>query len=263
MKIRTDFVTNSSSASFILEIIFESTEGKKAEMYLAVSPEICSSEDGDIMAEEIHLAPEIKNKKAYFSGKTISSASDVEELCDILFGTAEIEGWRTPGTEEDEEDLDWEDGETVAVKDVAPKTIASFLKECLKNGITTENLARIEIRNERYGSGETAMWVDPSAFDDFRNRYADASQEEKEKILEELVRYLMSDPVLPVEDNFGYLPEEVKCVWNCSKATLRKEMRNHLEGNSRGYWPGTFTTVYVIDSDGNLAETMDVLVCDR
>ena len=94
MKIRSDFVTNSSSANYILELAFTNEDNKTARFSLAVSPETCGSLDGDMKADGISLNPNNTSSGVYITGKSLSSSRDIRELCELLLSSATIDGWK-------------------------------------------------------------------------------------------------------------------------------------------------------------------------
>jgi hypothetical protein len=97
--IKTDYVRSLSSASFVLEIQFESDDGKRAAMHLAVSSGTCASVDGDMKADVIYLYPEQKGSDISVGNQSIYSAADLNALCDLLFHAATIRGWHNPMAE--------------------------------------------------------------------------------------------------------------------------------------------------------------------
>ena len=99
MDIRTDYVRSLSSACYILEMRFESNAGKSAVMHLAVSGGVCFSADGDMKADVIYLYPKQERNDITVGDKSIYSAKDLDELCDLLFDAATIEGWQDPNVD--------------------------------------------------------------------------------------------------------------------------------------------------------------------
>ncbi len=95
--IRTDYI--SSGAVFSLEVRFASNKGNQAAMHLAVSGESCSSVDGKMQADVIYLYPEQRANDILVGSRSIYSATNLDDLCDMLFDAATVKGWKDPMAE--------------------------------------------------------------------------------------------------------------------------------------------------------------------
>lgn len=291
MKIRADFVTNSSSANYILELSMVNEKGKQSNFDLAVSPETCFSDDGDMTAEDIYLIPSVKDGEICFADQSLSSKTTIEELASLLFGAARIDGWagriKDPDgsvleqllaeddtdeeddddddfddDDDDDEDYDEDDGISVTVSQVAPKTIAKFIKTCRKRKITPENLKTIIIRNEKSGSGDSAIFFYVadllSGFDKYcKENGLDKSQD----TLHKLVDFVKSEPVVEVSDNEYTVDGEHPCVWESSDSALKSTMKEILDGNrSRDYFMATFAREYIVDVKHNSVKSREIVL---
>ena len=369
MKIRTDFVTNSSSANYILELKLSGENGKTADFDLAVSPETCFSDDGDMTADGISLIPRVENGDICFGTHAFSEAKSIEELGEMLFSAAQIDGWygavkdpngdllrsllardtaEKPANEdgfftgktlavvgeltfvedleflaeriaehggtladavtdetdyiicndedysagdipvlsefemlahladedededmddeddydEDEEDEDYDDeGMMVSVRDVAPKTIAHFLRSCKKYGIAPDTLKTIVIRNSKSGSGDSAMWIEcDDLLSTFEEEYEQQGEGRNPDKLQALIDFVKSDPVLPANDNEYCLSGEEPCVWETGERKLAQQMEKLLDGELSGdHWMCTLSDEYVIDVRSRTLKNREVL----
>lgn len=336
MKIRTDFVTNSSSSSFVLDLQFITEDGTSVGENFYISDYFCDMGEEYVTASYVSLIP---------TTSSVFSAKDIDELCDILFTEAEFDGYEETEEEctdkrfvitgklhcyENREELieyitnddgivtqavssktdflinndkdsnssknkkakelgipiitevqfmekfdrerfeDWqmeqddfedEEDECVSIKVVMPKTVANFKKECHEKGITIENLKYIIIRNEKSGYGDSAMWLEGnnSAFLKFKERYQEASDSEKETILQEMVEFVLSEPELEVCDNEYELPETMHCAWIGNDASLATMLKKYLESEKSIYWLGIHSEIYKIDMKEKNHTYKDVL----
>ena len=276
MKKRTDFVTNSSSASFILEVTVESEEGKSAGFYVPVSPETCMCMDGDMTAEDVRLIPKNSPEGPMLGDKLLSSAETAKELADMIFEAALVEDWVSDEDDEydddDEYDEEYEDDdETVnyeptftSVSEVAPKTAEAFAEACEERGISAKNLKRMVILNCKSGNGDSAMYVEE---DDFEEGFEEFVKEKglptsslKERT-EAVVQFLKSEPVVTVSDNECVLPDEMQVCWNGGDESLREAAENYCKHG--GYWMATYVNAYEYTGESGKFEHSEKLYLEK
>ena len=148
MKIRMDFVTNSSSSSYVLELSLIPVEGEAQSCEISVSPEGSWGADGSFSASDICLKPEEEDGKALFSGRSVRSAANIRELCDLLFGSAVVYGFE-PETDDENGSID---DETVSGMLLNARQTEA-MKKATGNTMSTYAEA-LEFINQRFLEGE-------------------------------------------------------------------------------------------------------------
>ena len=165
------------------------------------------------------------------------------------------------GEDADDEDEVIEEGATVSLADVAPITLLNFKSTCTGIGITLENLKKITLRNNKFGTGDSAMFIfcDNDKFLAYKNQYRNAPTEQKTQIAEDFLAYVRTEPELEVSDNEGELPGTMPCVWARSDGELEETMGAYLEGNDRGHWIGTYAMEFTVDMAARTLSSREVI----
>ncbi|MBQ6480453.1 MAG: hypothetical protein IJI45_04995, partial [Anaerolineaceae bacterium] len=257
MKFRTDFVTNSSSASYTLVLEIAAADGAKAKASFDVSEEGDATIDGYKAGYDIYLEGNLENV-----GKMVQEKKDIDEIIISLCSQIKIEGALC-------DDDDWEDEEDdeemlQSISELKnklsgdgagyPRTILKFKKDIQDAGITTDTIRFITARSEKFGSGDSAMWIEMDIFDPYRNRYSAATTEdERNAVIEEAAKYILTEPKWKIKDNESCAEESLPIVWTGSSESLRKSIRDALEekANHRNgcYWMGASTFVDTYDAE--------------
>ncbi len=171
MKIRTDFVTNSSSSNFTIAIKAESLTGETVEYECDLSR---YSEDGDNVGFDLDM-------KKYFSNVplALSRFSNSEELASLLMDAVHngLEDWDNWGCDEDDEedeekdeDDDWYDPLEMSDSEIAEEISeekAAFVNEVSRKMPRIQDISRIVIIREQRGWGEGSNM----AVDDYLSSY--------------------------------------------------------------------------------------------
>lgn len=136
MRIRSDFVTNSSSASYVIDFQFKSDLDAAASFTIKTSDIgtscVVSDTPGEFTAKrhakelELHN-PQERNGEIHFSlyGKPLSEMTDLEELIGEVLRLASGHLY---------------DGDWLSAGGFMPGAVEALAKSCEKRGITRENL---------------------------------------------------------------------------------------------------------------------------
>ena len=185
MKIRSDFVTNSSSSSFTVNIVVKDIDGNE---YTASSdPEDLSAEasihhDLDCTAEEI------------------LNAGSVSELADLLANSMQE---KDDNDDEYEEEYDDDDDEGEKMREYAYREVKALRDKLIENIGDLSQIASIKATREWYAWGEgSSCWAADKFNVPFYDLYElaqaflDADGEEKEKTKEKLKEFASDEPII-------------------------------------------------------------------
>ena len=166
MKIRTDFVTNSSSANYTVSLALVSDD------QIVRLGGIWACGDGDYGR---NLALSVSFGEEYPS---VSDGNNIEALCEMLFENIEIEACYYDNTqtkmaseedddELDEDDDDWDENDDwdedidprdYNAKELYPEKLASIKEDCKTKGITIQNLKWVRVKEDISASGDGPIW---------------------------------------------------------------------------------------------------------
>ena len=253
MKYRTDFVTNSSSASYIVEIDCIPIEGDTQTIQFLVHPEEAFGIELNIPNDEEGFYYGDKEKKR------ISQIKDIEELMDILYEMLYVDEFYYS----DEDDEFFEDD--VALKQEDLDGYFNSCKEVLmKEHPTLDNLKSVAVKNIKYGNGDSASWIPFEGnpiLEDYYQRYHAADAVGKEAVFIELRNYIDSEPVMVWKDHEGEMDGPRKIVWNDDEEALEGFLNKffHEREPNRMYWMAYPTTRYELDVGTGVVVESEIL----
>lgn len=213
MKIRTDFVTNSSSSSFSVIIKVETKDRKT----ISYSLEAVDHDNEDIGPVSIE----------YDTMNKIKKASSVDEICTILVNAAKNSAYSKYGhylndlieniTEEEKEDWDeypdFEDWEEHYKNSQKEKD--EFVRDIKKQCTSVDDILSIVIDKQYSNSGEYCECdaLNDSSLIDLAKKVYAASPENKKSAIQEFLNYIKQSNLFvlsdegSVEDVAEYLSE--------------------------------------------------------
>lgn len=248
MKFRTDFVTNSSSASYIVQVKFI-RKNDKVDSFQFTSPEEASRMSLNIM--EGKNGPYVVNRGESYN--KLSRAKNVQELCEFLFGAIKLESYYANDNLNDIFQDDDEDSDVFAQRFFSNYLNSEVSRLSTKMG-SKENICRIEVQNIEWGYGDSATWINPNSIptlSEFHQRYHESSVDDKKAVLDEFHEYMESSPMFPWESNYG-TEHPLPVFWNGSSEKFKRWLSYFL-GNpwsSKDIW-----MTAIMDRDVVILET--------
>ena len=252
MKYRTDFVTNSSSASYIVEIDCIPIEGDTQTVQFLVHPE-------EAFGIELHIP---SDEEGFYYGdnekKRISQIKDIEELMDILYERLYVDEFYRSDEDEIFED------DTVFKQEDLDEYFNSCKEVLMSEYSTLNNLKSVEVKNIKYGNGDSASWIpfeDNPVLEDYYQRYHEADARGKETVFIELRNYIDSEPVMVWKDHEGEMDGPRKIVWNDDEEALEGFLNKffHEREPNRMYWMAYPTTRYELDVGTGVVVESEIL----
>lgn len=228
MKIRTDFVTNSSSSNFALEILVETKDG------LRNSLSFYTWDDNSFEYFEDNLI----NIFDADTGKLEGRASSVEGLAQYL-----VDNWYHSYTqashddycrywekhaadelngnspEDDQDDIEEYGEKAIEIFKGIHNAKADFKSWIIKNVHSIEDVAAIVVRTDYYGCGEFGMHIieRDSKLRELAKKVIAANGDEEAKAIREMREYLSSENVKENIDPDYLESSDIYTVIDCDK----------------------------------------------